>query len=89
MKPEYLADMIEGAPNEERVAFEADLDKLTDEQLRRLLPFIGVSFRDDNSVGRDDMIAVMGETTWGEYFTAYRSVVGKPSALERSRPNPI
>jgi hypothetical protein len=86
MELKYLSHMIEDALDDglvdELAVFEAELENLTDEQLRKLLPLVGISFKDNNSVDRDNMIAVMDETTWGDFFTAYRKVTGKPFTLD-------
>lgn len=83
-----LGQMIEAAPAtgraHEYAIFEAELQKLPTSQLRALLPLVGIRYRPNEAVDREECLRVMHETTWAEFFIAFRKVTGQRHRLDRT-----
>jgi hypothetical protein len=67
---------------EEYDAFSDEIESLSTEELRQILPLLGVVFSDPSTVDRVDALLAMNETTWREYFVAFHRITRRSSSLD-------
>ncbi len=83
LKSTWIKNADEHGLTEEYDIFYSEIEGLETEQLRQILPLIGISFGHHNAdVIRDDMLSVMHEAKWNNFFAAYRKITGRTSRLE-------
>ncbi len=63
-------------------AFNNEIEKLSREQLWQILQLVGISFGTRTDIEHHDLVYVMRETSWEDFFTAYRKVLGHSFPLD-------
>jgi hypothetical protein len=82
MNPINLEQRIEAADERHWKVVMNELEKLTDSQLSKIAAIIGIKFTSQATARRDELINILDESTWREFFTAYHKVMGKRFVLD-------
>lgn len=90
LKSTDMSKMIEEAASDglanEFAIYSSEVEALTIEQIRSMLPLVGVVFAKVDSVDADTCRLSLRETTWSKYLEAHQRVTGRSSALDSRSP---
>lgn len=73
----FIEDAEDNGLGEAYRIFETEVQKLNVEQLRAMLPLVGIDYGDNDRIDEEELRRVMGESLWGDFIDGYETVTGR------------